>query len=300
MEFIKGIWNVLTFILINVYHTVWFLTKLLFLPFVKLYRWLREKLSCTSVGISLDVLNDRFHHFNGFIPFCLFIVGAVYSIILLLLQIGVEDGFTDYAQTLVFHTPVGSFLGFLEEGLNFTPATAVSIAFSGAVFSAVMGNEKPEGFLGYLFHFLRHLVFFVASAHLAVLLSGVFQSVGDWGFDTIKTLFNKETNTFFSTLGKFLLILLIGYPALELLLLAVKEYTECIVLGVLYLIFVLLVSVVMQYILKFPNSDVLEWIMVIVLFAVDLFRPFIDKLFDVYLSERSLYPAGWIEEFGED
>lgn len=303
MDLLHNIWVIFCVIVINIYHTICFLVKLLVFPFIKLYRWIRGKVECTGVGITLDCLNDTFHHFNGFIPFCLFIIGAIFSLVLLLMRIGVEGGLLEYAQVLAYHTPIGAFAGFFNEGLNFTPETAVSIAFSGALFSACMGNEKPEGFLGYLIHFLRHVVFFATFAHLAVMLTGLFKVVGDWGYNTIVTLYNTETDSFLSGAGKILALILLCYPAIELFLLAVKEYAECILLGVLFLLFCLVLALVVQYVLDISPEmqDILiSGILLVVLFGVDLFRPYVDVLLNNILSKYSFYPEGWIDEFGEE
>lgn len=300
MEILATIWAIVSFIVVNIYHTVWFLSKLLIYPFLKLYRWIKEKLEFTGAGLMLSDLNDTFYRFNGFIPFCLFIIGLGYSVIKLLMQIGVENGFVGYAETLAFHTPIGFFFSLFESGWNFTPETAVSIAFSSAVFAACMGKEELDDFLGYLIHFLRHIVFFVASAHLAVLLTGVFKAVGDWGYSTIATLFQAKTSSFFPIVGRILLLIILCYPAVELFLLAVKEYTECIILGVLYSVFCGVVSLILQLCFDMTSNIVLEIIMMVVLFGVDLFRPYVDMFIQKYMSERSLYPEGWIEEFGEE
>lgn len=284
-------------LLVDAYFTVCFLIQLMSRPFINFHRWIRKKLGITRIGGKLDRYDSKFRHFNGLVSFCLFILSGIYALVLLLIKIGDNDALSDYFMTLVLHTPVGSFFGFFIEGLNFTPATAVSIAFSGTLFSACMGDDEPDGFAGFLIRLLRHIVFFVGFAHLAVLLSQLFQIIGDWGYNTLIALFNAQTGSFFSTVGNILLLLVIGYPAIVMFLLAIKEYAECIFLGILVLLFVLLVTILMKCVFNWPDNVqtiVTNCLVFLGFFGVDLFRPYIDNMIYFFLKQYSSYPQDLI------
>ena len=286
LEILAMLWHLICFLIVNIYYTICIVAYYMAWPFVWLYKWVKEKLEFTAVGLFFDDWNDRFCLFNGLVPFCLLIAGFIYSIIVLLVNAGVNGGLLEYVQTLMFHTPVGSFVGFFNDGLNFTPMTAVSIAFSGTLFGLCMGSRKPENFGEFMLDLLRRIVFFVAFAHLALLLSGVFQAVGDWGFNIIVNLYNAETHSFFPTLGKILLFM------------ALKEYAECIFFGIVFLLALIVLTILLQFVFKVPRDIqnlITSIVGIVLIFVVDLFRPYIDKLLHSRLKERSIYPSHFLD-----
>lgn len=287
--------DILLFIIVGIYHTICFLCKLLPCPFRKLYHWCKEKLEYTDAGLFLSDCNDRFAWFNGFLPFCLFIIGGIYAVVTLSISLVAGNGLDAFLETIIFNTPVGSFLGFFKAGLNFTPATVVSIAFSGAICAACMGKDELS-----ISYILRYIVFWVATSHLAVQLAELFQIVSDWGYNAIVTLFHTETQSFFPTLGKILALIALCYPAIVLVLLALKEYSEAIIYGVLFLLIGAALSLILQFVVK-CSDNVMEITMNVYFFVgffgVTLFRSWFDTRLEEFLSAHSPYPEGFIQDF---
>ena len=276
--------------IVTIYYVVCFLAQVLVVPFTKLYHAVKAGTESTAWGRKLDDADEKLRVFNGFIPFCFFVICTVFSVVMLLMQLGVEDGVSEYFSILLFNTPIGSFLGFFTDGLDFSPEAVLSIAFSGTLFSACMGDEKPEGFFVGLLRIVRHIVFFVAFAHLSILLSGFFRIVGGWIFDAVNSLYTSQTDSFFPQLLRVFLLILLGYPTIEMILLAVKEYTECIALGIVFLLFCIVLALLMQYVVNLDpaiENDILGWILLISFFAVDIFRPYIDDIADLTIGEFS-------------
>ena len=287
--------DILLFIITGIYHTICFLVKLLPCPIVKLYKWIKDRLEYTDVGLTLSDWNDTFSWFNGLLPFCLFIISGIYTVIMLCIAACTEGGMNAFLETIIFNTPVGSFLGFFNDGLNFTPATIVSIAFTGAICAACLG--KPED-VGYVSHTLRYIVFWVATSHLAVQLTGLFQIIGDWSYNTIVTLFQAETNAFFPTLGKVLAIIVLCYPALQLVLLALKEYSEATIYGIIFLLIGIVLSLLLQFVIN--CSETAETIIMDVyysigFFGIAVFRSWFDTILDSFLFEHSPYSEKFLE-----
>ena len=192
-------------------------------------------------------LDSKFRAFNGFAPFVLFIAALAFVVIALCINFANWDPDDNYITHLVYNTTLGSFIGFLSGGLEFTPATVVAIAFSSSLLPLCMeshnqGDLKPRWYV----RVPCYVVYLLASSTLAVMLTGLFGTVGQWGFDTIVNLFNQETTTFFAPVGKILALIPLGYIALLLCLIAVKNYAEGFLFGLIGIIVVVILMGLLQ------------------------------------------------------
>ena len=300
---IRILWRLLLRVPVYIYLGICFFAKLLPYPMLMLYRRIKKQLKPTAAGLFFEDWNERFAWFNGLLPFCMFVICAIYSIVSFCIAIGTESGLTAFLETVLFNTPVGSFVGFFIGGLNFTPATVLSIAFSGAICSACLGEDVPEGFKGYLSYTLRAVVFFIATSLLAAQLAGLFQIIGDWMYQVLLSLINTETHDFFPTLGKVLVLLVLGYPALQMLLLALKEYSETIIYGMLFLLTAMVLALIVQYVIDWPlavENAISGGYAFLGLFGIVLFRPTLDGLLDKWFYKQAPFLKAAVDKLGEE
>ena len=182
-------------------------------------------------------LDAVFFPFNGFMPFLLFAAALIFAVVSFWISASHWDTQDNYLIDLIYNTTLGSFFGFLSGGLDFTPATIVAIAFSGTLMPLCMASHDPEfDKAPWYIRAVCYTVYLVAFSILARLLTGLFQTVGQWGYDTIISLYNRKTEGFFATVGKVLPLIPLCYVALLLCLITVKTYAESLLFGFLGMI----------------------------------------------------------------
>lgn len=208
----------------------------------------------------------------------------------------------DFVENLIFSTTLGSILSLFQDGFDISPATLFAIAFSGFVFSGCMSTltkkiEDPTGKTieekaKFYIRIPCFLVYFTMSASLALMLSGVFQAVGNWGFNTIINLYNQKSTSFFPVLGKILAMIPLLYAAMLLMLIAVKEYAESAVFGFVGFLLLIVCMLIEQLILKHvaPPSeltlDIIEiTILLGVIFTMEAVRPLVLRKFEEAFSK---------------
>lgn len=243
-----------------------------------------------SVPYSLD---RKFSAFNGLAPFLLFVGAMVFAVLTFWGSSHNWDAGEDYLTYMVFNTTVGSFFGFMSDGIDFTPATLVAIAFSGALLPMCMNthNRETEKAPVYI-RIPCYAVYLTACSVLAVLLTGVFQSVGQWGYRTIVELYNQKNDAFFATAGKILALIPLCYVALLLILIAVKTYAECFVFGLLGAIGLIVLALLVELVPE--NYQVLKQILEVVILLGMFFG------LDVLQSKALDKLEQWIEEAKEE
>lgn len=182
-------------------------------------------------------LDSCFWVFNGFMPFLLFAAALIFAVAAFWISASHWDKNDNYLTDLIFNTTLGSFTGFLSGGLDFTPATIVAIAFSGTLIPLCMASHDPKfDKAPWYIRAVCYTVYLVAFSILARLLTGVFQTVGQWGYETIVSLWKQKASGFFPTAGKVLVLIPLCYVALLLCLITVKTYAESLLFGLLGMI----------------------------------------------------------------
>lgn len=233
-------------------------------------------------------LDRRFSAFNGFLPFALFMTALIFAVVAFWISARHWDAHDNYLIDMIYNTTLGSFTGFFSGGLDFTPATIVAIAFSGTLMSLCMDSHNTE--YEKAKWYVRapcYIVYLVAGSILALMLTGTFQTVGQWGYDTIVSLYQRKTEGFFPIVGKILALLPLCYMALLLCLNAVKTYAESLLFGFLGMVALVLGGWLLTYL---PDTlgafkDVAMGVFVLGMFfgldvlqgkAVDRFGKFIE------------------------
>ena len=216
-----------------------------------------------------DGLNRFFHPFNGLMPFLLFLAALIFAGVSFWISSRNWDPNDNYLVNMLYNTTLGSFLGFLSGGLEFTPATVVAIAFSGAMLPLCMdthnrGEEKAPVYI----RMPCYAVYLIACSILATMLTGVFQSVGQWGYQTILELFNLKGASFLVIAGKILAMIPLCYIALLLCLITVRTYVECFVFGLAGTIGMLVIILLLQLIPEQYNTikEIVTMVVVVVMF----------------------------------
>lgn len=253
--------------LIYIYGFIVMLSNLMSKPFQLLWDKLKAFLD-NKLPISGN-LNRKFSAFNGFGPFVLLIVATVFSGVSFWISSYNWDSNDNYFTYILYNTTLGSFIGFMNDGLDFTPATLVAIAFTGSLMSACMDAYDPEDEKAPIYIRIPcYVVYLVTFSILAIMLSGVFQTVGQWGYETILALYHKDGGSFWAVVGKILAMIPLCYVALLLCLITVRTYAECCVFGILGMIILIVGGLLLQLI---PDSyKTLEEVLTAV-FALGLF-----------------------------
>ena len=236
-----------------------------------------------------ETLNRKFSAFNGFAPFLLFSGALVFAVVAFWISSRNWSAHDNYLTYMVFNTTVGSFFGFFSDGIDFTPATLVAIAFSGALLPLCMSTHNREDKKAPVYIRVPcYSVYLVAGSILAVLLTGVFQAVGQWGYQTIMDLYHQKNGGFFLTVGKILALIPLGYMALLLLLIAIKTYAECFLFGLLGAIGLIVLALLVELV---PDTyqvlkNILEVIILLgMFFGLDVLQSkALDKL-DRWIEE---------------
>ena len=195
-------------------------------------------------------------------------------------------------QELIYNTTIGFIIGMIENGQEVTPAAFAAIAFSGALLPLCLKAHKSDiNDVPFYVHIPCYLVYLVFSASLAMMLTGIFQAIGDWGFQAIVTLFNEGNNEFFPILGKILALIPLCYFALLIGLVAVKNFAETFVFGTLGMVVVLIVSVLMMLLvpedMEALRNTVFTITMVALLVGLDALQIKAVERFEQYIEEES-------------
>ena len=237
----------------------------------KPFGWAKDKIKgflAKKITIS-DDLNKKFRAVNGFAPFILLMSALLFSAVAFAISSLNWDKNDNYLTYMLYNTTLGSVSGFLSEGLPFTPATLVAIAFSGMLLPMCMNahNQKEKKAPIYI-RIPCYVVYLVAGSILAMILSPVFQAVGDWGYQTIVALFNGLGESIILSILEIIVLIPLCYIALLLCLITIKTYAECIVFGILGTIVLFLVGMLIQLI---PEAYATLGEVLLIIFVLGLF-----------------------------
>lgn len=284
----------LLFGLIVAYQYVCKLIPLLGKPFVLLFNKLTASIKPRLTPT--ETLNKKFSFFNGFYPFLLFISAIVFSGIMCLLQLRNRDSLLNFIEDMMFNSSFYFLIGVITGEVTFTASDVVAIAFSSYILALCTNShhriEKdssgdeirvpPPLYLQIPYY----LVYITANCLLAMLLRGVFHSVGQWGYQTIVSLWQNENRTVLLIVGKIIALLPLLYLAFYFLIIAVKEFTENLAFSIAGLLVLAAVGVVLSAFLPHHVFMTVFVCLVIVLtVATCIVRHLIMNSLDDYLED---------------
>ena len=278
------------YVILWAYGLIVWLSNLMCKPFGLLPKKLTKVLSQKQL-IPAD-LNQRFSVFNGFVPFLLFAFAILFSTVAFLISSHTWNINDNYFTQLMYNTTLGSFIGFMTDGLDFTPATLVAIAFSHALLPLCMNthNKKDKKAPIYI-RIPCYIVYLLASAVLASMLAGVFQSVGQWGYQTMLSLYAKKAGNFLLAVGKIIALIPLAYVALLLCLITIRTYAECFVFGLIGMVAIIVFGLLLSLIPEAyaTLNEVLTAIVILgIFFGLDVLQAkAIDKV-DRYMDDESI------------
>ena len=248
------IFQVLGFLISFAFHAVLYiyaiitmLIDLMSRPFQKLADKIKELLA-KRFPIP-DKLNSKFRAVNGFAPFVLLVAAIIFSVVAFVISSFAWDKNDNYLTYMLYNTTLGSVAGFLSDGLPFTPATLVAIAFSGMLLPMCMDAHNTENKKAPIYIRIPcYMVYLVTSSIVAMMLSGVFQAVGEWGYQSILALYHGLGESVFLSIVKIIALIPLCYVALLLCMITIKTYAECIVFGFLGVVVLFLAGFLIQLI----------------------------------------------------
>ena len=224
---------------------------------------------------TLDEKFCIFGNFWGFVAFCVScLIILIYTIVSLLMGATAEE----LGTILVENTMLGSFASLIDAfstGSSFTPFAVVAIGVSSFISDLVAKSMKEAP---WYMRVLGYTVFLAATAVLAMLLTGVFSTVGIWGFNSITALYNQEAANVFLMLGKYIALALLCYFAIMLLLMTVKAYASCLAFVPICLLIIGLAMAAAQHF--WPDAaDALTTILaVVMIIGIEVLQNYSDQV----------------------
>lgn len=200
-------------------------------------------------------LNRRFLDFNGFMSFLLFCLILAFTMVSTVLQLRSGWALTDYLTELLYNTTLGSLFDLVQNGLNVTIGSMFAIAFGGLIFSACYSTLRDAAWYVKVPGFV---LYFVMSANLALLLTGYFNSAGDWLTATVMHVteqMDQAQGITWEAFGYFLAALPLLYALLLLLSITLQEYLECIFLGLLGILALFLFGLLADWLLGLMGAS---------------------------------------------
>ena len=197
-------------------------------PLKKLFDWLHG-LYEEHVGWRFYRLDCTFAVFGNFLGFVSFTAAGVFVLLFVLISLLTGTTAEELGTALLDNTLMGSFISVISDlqgqtGENFTPVAVVAIGTSAFISNFLsMPLENARWYI----RTLTYVLFMAVTAALAMLLTGVFQTVGTWGYETIMSLYHQGITTFWATAGRYIALAFLCYLALMLVLMALKEYANC-------------------------------------------------------------------------
>ena len=191
----------------------------------------------------------------------------------------IRGNFSDTIEPMFFNTTMGTFYALFSDGLSISPATVAAVGFSGCLASTCMKSAEDIPW----FIWIPYCIVFVAmSAFLVTFLTPVLETVGTWGWESLRGLWEDQATGFFGKLGRIIALLFLGYLAVVCLVMVVREYFACFCFGPITLAGIIAVMLILQFVFGAENgAQQPAWLdaMVVVLF-------FGSMLFVEFMRER--------------
>lgn len=238
-----------------------------------------KKLLCKIPALSTmqattEVLDDRLVRFGGFSTLALFIFSVVFAAISLLV-FWMQGRIADSLRDVLLNNTFGSFIVLIQNGFSFTPGALLSASFASFLAHVCIG--KADRVKWYIW--IPYCVVFIGmSSILSTFLTGTFDAVGTWGYNSAISIWNHNGSTFVKVL-QFVPLIVLAYFALVSLAIIIREYFCSILFGVLTLIVLAIVMLIVQA-FKAPAalSDIISTILFLSsLIGIEKVRDIIEK-----------------------
>lgn len=218
-------------------------------PFKKLWELAKQWAQKNTDPQLQQTLNDRFSVFGGAGGFLAFIVVALSA---LWAALWVMQGISDKVALLILvleNTVMGGFIFGVANGTlaNVSASTVLAIGFS-AGFSLFCMNPVSKG--KWYIKVCMYIFSFITMIALAIALDSIFQTVGNWGYQTMTELLQYRDGGFFPRAGRILALIVLGYVAILMILSTVEQYLSFIVFIPVSMAFYSLIQSGISFILK--------------------------------------------------
>lgn len=228
---------------------------------------------------TLKRLDDRFSSMGGFVTFVLFALSAVFVIAVLVIDACITKSTGATIERIFFNTTLGSCLAILTFGASFSPADLIAVGFSSFLASVCMDRAKKVSWYIWL---LYSIIFIAMSAILASYLSDIFELVGNWGLSSIDALAESAYNSFWSTLGRAVVLIILCYLALVLAVMTFREYYVSFCYGSISMTVFAVACILLNAFFGDPNyagsgSHWTEYVMLLFMFAAILAAEFFKE-----------------------
>lgn len=227
-----------------------------------------------AVQDTAETLDDRLEPFGGFSTLALFISSVVFATISLLV-FWKQGRIADSLRDVLLNNTFGSFIVLIQNGFAFTPGVLLSASFASFLAHVCIG--KADRVKWYIW--IPYCVVFIGmSSILSTFLTGTFDAVGTWGYNSVISIWNHNGSTFVKIL-QFVPLIVLAYFALVSLAIIVREYFCSILFGILTLIVLAIIMLIVQA-FKVPSalSDIISSILLIgSLIGIEKVRDIIEK-----------------------
>lgn len=192
-------------------------------PFKKLWKLVKQWVQNNTDPRLQQRLNDRFSVFGGAVGFFAFIAVALLALWAAIWLLKETSDKVALLLLLLENTVMGGFIFGAAYGTlaDISASTVLAIGFS-AGFSLFCMNPVSKG--KWYIKVCMYIFSFVTMIGLAIVLDQVFQVVGNWGYQTMTELLQSNDGSFFSTVGRILALIGLGYIAILMILSTVEQY----------------------------------------------------------------------------
>ncbi len=187
-------------------------------------------------------LDNRLDRFGGLS--CLVLLGASVLFIAISLLASWKQGvLEDSLRDILLNNTFGSFLNLFETGFSLTPGLLISVCF--ASFLAHICIDKADRVKWYIW--IPYCVIFIGmSSILSSYLTGIFDTVGTWGYNSIVSLWNNTSTSLAVKILRFVPLAVLAYFAVISLVIAIREYFCSVLFGIVGLIALLIVALLLH------------------------------------------------------
>ena len=243
-------------------------------------RKLWEMLKMLVEGILPVGLTCGAEMFGGVGSLIVFLASLAFVVVVCIVA-AIRGDFSDTMEPLIYNTTMGTFYALFSEGFSISPATVLAVGFSGFLASTCMKSAEDIPW----FIWIPYCIVFVAmSAFLVTYLTPAIESVGTWGWDSLRSLWADKGTGFFGKLGRGIALLFLGYLTLVCLVMVVREYFACLCFGPITLVAIILVMLLMQIITGtgngVPEPTWMGVVIVILFFGSMLFVEFMRERYE--------------------
>jgi len=216
-----------------------------------------------------------------------FLAALTFSVIYALLLVNGGES-QNILELILYNTPMGAFILLIQNGFDFSvdPAALVAAGFSGFLATACMNRVSD---LKWYVWAPYCLVFIAFSAIVASFCAGFFEAVGSWGITTITALSDATVGSGISLVFTYIALIVLGYLAIVLFSLVVREYYACLCFGPISLAVFVIVGGIFEKLVRpeqyeGPGYHWSEYVLLLLLLSVLVLVEFIRDQYDKKMS----------------